>query len=522
MKILIAEDEYYARKRLEKLLCDSDRDFVTVQSVEDGAQAIEYLEWNTDVDIVITDVIMPRMDGLQLAQYIHENMPHIPVVIVSGYEEFEYARKAMEYEVKKYLVKPVNREELQEILVRLEEKKEKFRRETESIGERLLQMPYGFPFSSQIVGSSELLEKYLPDFVRAAERRQGSRMAVIQLERNYTPESAKIVHETCSRRLGNLMLGGFFCQGEDEYVLVLGKSKEAGELQNMEALLPYLCLKTGMEVVMGVSGIFFEVSGAADAYKECLYAMNNRLTGGWNRVYEYSHSDAEEEVFDAVDERRLMDAMQLLDDKKAAGIIHNLLTGEKTKGMRDVNVLYDVVLNILRTFHKYYRMQNHTQESRAEIMFSRRYDLHSFRRPKELEEYLNSILREICRQEDNVKKKSGSLIVRDICHYVEHNYQYDLSLQELAEKKYFMNASYLSRLFKNETGKTFSGYVIELRIRKARKLLEDSDLKVSDIAFQTGYNNTSHFIQSFKKIYGCTPDEMRSAQKEEWTDEKHT
>lgn len=120
------------------------------------------------------------------------------------------------------------------------------------------------------------------------------------------------------------------------------------------------------------------------------------------------------------------------------------------------------------------------------------------------------IIREICDQEQNSLKNGGNAIIRDILHYVEQNYQYDLSLQELAEKKYFMNSSYLSRLFKSAVGQTFSRYVIELRIKKARELLKDKTMKINDVAAQVGYNNTSHFIQSFKKLCGCTPEEYRN------------
>ena len=85
------------------------------------------------------------------------------------------------------------------------------------------------------------------------------------------------------------------------------------------------------------------------------------------------------------------------------------------------------------------------------------------------------------------------------------------ALQELAEKKYFMNASYLSRLFKAKCGKTFSKYLIEYRLEKSRELLEKTILKVSDIAAHVGYNDVSHYIQSFRKVYGVTPEQYRNS-----------
>lgn len=117
----------------------------------------------------------------------------------------------------------------------------------------------------------------------------------------------------------------------------------------------------------------------------------------------------------------------------------------------------------------------------------------------------------ICSGKENTKKKSK--IVEEIVHYVEDNYYKNISLRELAENKYFMNYSYCSRLFSQETGMTFSKYLIQYRLKKAKTLLENKDMKISFIAFEVGYNDVSHFIQSFKKSYGLTPEEYRARKK---------
>ena len=112
---------------------------------------------------------------------------------------------------------------------------------------------------------------------------------------------------------------------------------------------------------------------------------------------------------------------------------------------------------------------------------------------------------------ENTKKKSK--IVEEIVHYVEDNYYKNISLRELAENKYFVNYSYCSRLFSQETGMNFSKYLIQYRLKKAKTLLENKDMKISFIAFEVGYNDVSHFIQSFKKSYGLTPEEYRARKK---------
>ena len=139
------------------------------------------------------------------------------------------------------------------------------------------------------------------------------------------------------------------------------------------------------------------------------------------------------------------------------------------------------------------------------------YDLYKFKHIEELENYLKEMVIVICSGKENTKKKSK--IVEEIVHYVENNYYKNISLRELAENKYFVNYSYCSRLFSQETGMNFSKYLIQYRLKKAKTLLENKDMKISFIAFEVGYNDVSHFIQSFKKSYGLTPEEYRARKK---------
>ena len=108
MKILIADDEFYARKALAKKVIQANSEVEIMGDFENGVQVVEYLEAHPgEIDVVLTDVKMPEMDGLYLAQYIFEQELPMEVIIISGYNEFEYAKKAISFGVSNYLVKPV-------------------------------------------------------------------------------------------------------------------------------------------------------------------------------------------------------------------------------------------------------------------------------------------------------------------------------------------------------------------------------------------------------------------------------
>ncbi len=106
-KILVADDEYYARKALVMMLEKSELPISVNGDFEDGEEVIEFLQEN-EADIIITDIRMPNTDGLELAKYVQEHMPKCSVVIETGYEDFQYARNALRYQVKDYLTKPIN------------------------------------------------------------------------------------------------------------------------------------------------------------------------------------------------------------------------------------------------------------------------------------------------------------------------------------------------------------------------------------------------------------------------------
>ncbi len=110
-KILVADDEYYARKALVMMLEKSELPISVNGDFEDGEEVIEFLQEN-EADIIITDIRMPNTDGLELVKYVQEHMPKCSVVIETGYEDFQYARNALRYHVKEYLTKPINESEL--------------------------------------------------------------------------------------------------------------------------------------------------------------------------------------------------------------------------------------------------------------------------------------------------------------------------------------------------------------------------------------------------------------------------
>ena len=127
LRIVVADDEFYARKALIRKISMADPDAVIAADFENGQQAADYIrEHRDEVDLLFTDVRMPEMDGLELSRCVAEEELGVEIIIVSGFSEFEYAKKAMTFGVNNYLIKPVKAEELKEALDRVKEKTQKY------------------------------------------------------------------------------------------------------------------------------------------------------------------------------------------------------------------------------------------------------------------------------------------------------------------------------------------------------------------------------------------------------------
>lgn len=237
--------------------------------------------------------------------------------------------------------------------------------------------------------------------------------------------------------------------------------------------------------------------------RRAVYAINQRLIEGWQKVFEFTSDFKPENLLNREKEQKLEKAITEKRCEYAEAFVREIM-GD----CRNSYTLYVTISGIFNLFYRLFCRNSVGQEegNHGYLLFSYRTDLYGYRTLAEVEDYVISVVRAMCEEQET---KNYHHIVSEMVAYIAQNYQNNISISELAEHKYFMNSSYLSRLFKNETGKTFSSYLQEFRMEKAKELLESDLLKITDVAMLSGYNDVSRFIQYFKKAYGVTPEEYR-------------
>ena len=181
---------------------------------------------------------------------------------------------------------------------------------------------------------------------------------------------------------------------------------------------------------------------------------------------------------------------------------------KRLMNLKSLDPLYQGITDILSTISIYSAEAGNIWGNIGFSAQERSYDLYRFFSMGELENFIIDQL-EKCMSVPFEESNDASGIVDTVIKYVQENYQQQISLQDLAERQLFMNASYLSRLFKATTGETFSKYLLTIRLKEAAELLKNSGLRISEIGEYVGFSDSSYFISCFRKQFHMTPKEFR-------------
>lgn len=511
VRVVVADDEYFARKVLVKMLRELPGELTIAGEAETGLGVLSIME-KEQVDIVITDIRMPDMDGLELAREVRGRYPDTCVIIESGYADFEYATTAIRYGVKDYLTKPVKSEELHKAIRRVEAEK---RKERQNIEKKLEERKIQYMDFARLLESGELGNRVLSDAYGEMGRVNWMLAVSQSSEKQLSEEKIRELLDILGRE-SETGVKAYYFNPKEEFILVLAVPE--GDAATAEKELKHRFIqcsaKAGVDLHAGLSLIHESMERvekeAAAAYREAVYAINQRLLQPGKQVYRYEAEVNVVQLFSQSEERELERCLTENRAEEAVAIGSSFFRHCLENSEVGIYSLFTSLIRIINVVNRVYGMHREQEGSEASdkgsyLLFSFKTDLYAFRSLEELKQYTLQLLRDVS---DEESQKSS--IIDDLLRYLERNYQYNITVNELAAHKYFVNPSYLSRLFKAETGKTFSRYLIELRMKRAAELLAQSGLKISDVAMCVGYNDVSYFIQTFKKHYEMTPEQYKN------------
>nr|WP_232345288.1 response regulator [Paenactinomyces guangxiensis] len=485
---------------------------VLAGTARNGLDAYEQIT-RDQPDIVISDIKMPGMDGLELVSKVYEDHPQIRFILLSGFGEFDYAKKAMQYGVKHYLLKPCNENKIKEALQELVgELKERERKEQfiKNMKHRLkLALPHvKEQFLKEFVTNKTYgvrdWEYYRKLFNLNFENRK-VRLVLFHPEGSFEFEHIFAVKNIAEEILGVPVLSSIV----GEYVLILVEDiVEPEELHERihavrNAFFEYY--KIDITIALSEAG---DISDARRLYTETLECLNYRFYLGegslitkkdithLNQTENVAFSFNEEQFYMFVKSGRWEDANREMNEFFAN--LANLRL--------DMHITKSYVIQL---FVAMIRLCESEQMNGYMAKISMLIEMETL---EAMRSFFRETAKEITMSNYKRNKNKQSAIISKVVEIIHEQLgNSELSLTWVANEMIYMNADYLGKLFKKVTGDRFSSYVTKVRIEKAKEVIEQSDdVKIFELAEMFGFkNNPQYFSQVFKKYVGCTPTEYR-------------
>lgn len=498
MNILIADDEKIEREGIRYLL-SLEKGERRIFEAANGKQAMQILR-TENIDMILTDIKMPVMDGLELARRAKELFPEIRIVIFSGYNDFTFAQEAIRYGVTDYILKPVDPDNFHEII----EKAEKNMRERQAEENREIRrqnfLQQYFLQNYLYSGKKEILEK-AGEFVDL-DKWNGWHCAILietdtaffdTAEENFPGELQKELRRVffylnLNERQSLLLFQDVYC----DYLLV------ANHL--------YTFLKRNYMV-----RIYLSVSRKFDGC-ECL----PEILGQLEQQMEEKFYHPEKHIFSCEEEELKMAAGEVQDSQLMQMISEDISRKDTEQLWKHFECLKEKYSSNTQFSAMYIKFvfSNVIQELFQENQFA---DEHRLEQEIDRLYSCGNIMDILKVTEDNIREYEKFLErsmsesrneVAAVKNYIYQHYGEDLNLEMLAEKVY-LSSGYLSFIFKKETGMNLNRFIKVFRMEKAGEFLRDTNMKVAQISEKVGFANVSYFCRSFREYYGCSPESYR-------------
>lgn len=535
LKVFLAEDESVVREGLRDNIPWQQFGYQFVGEAGDGEMALPLIR-KTRPDVLITDIKMPFMDGLALSHIVGQEFPEMKIIIISGYDDFEYARQAIQEGVEQYLLKPITRRTLQKALTEVKEKIEseqeqknylnKYQDDMHEYEQFFLRTFFEKVFAGQIPVQEiyEEAQKHSLDINAPFYN-----LVLIDVKEKENRKKAGEVCQKCYEELMRFLLRFsnyylVFRWNIDIYgVMIKGEEENIAERTDkcLEGIAQ-ICAQYEEEID------WHAAAGSPIERFSQLSACYQKLNHIFNyRFFEPSKHILSEKQADELSAENRKGAFEVVDmNKTNPELIRSFLAkgqkeeagefvGNFLRGMEQAlhsRIFWDyTLLNVRFAVLSYVAELGVTQDEFLQSISVK--DVQKMEISLEnMRNYIEDMLTQAICCRDRENESQGRKTLNKSLEYIEENYMREsLSLNEIAAAQE-VSPNYFSAMFSQEMQMTFVEYVTRKRMEKARELLRDTDMRANEIALAVGYKNPHYFSFVFKKTQGCTPREYRAAE----------
>lgn len=524
MKVLLVDDEMITLKMLQSLIPWKQMDLELMGMCTGGEEAYQMVLQETP-DILITDIRMNGMGGLQLAEKVLAFSPQVKVILMSAYAEFSYVKEGIRMGCSNYILKPIDEDELEQSLrkvvgeIRGKQDEKKILNKSEaqirmlelyrymSRGNNLNRVlkhknEYDFSFAEYAVMMIQKDSSSIDEYINVSNMEFMQEKYVLHiieeiLTHDYKKEFLAFDHE------------------EDAWILIIRSDSVKEMLEISRQIVERFLTELHLNVLISFSQIGTCLEDLPQLYEQAESMRKYAFYIGEERIlgYEWNCKDEEmKEVRKIGLLREAEQAVKLHDIANLQDIIEKVFELSLTYRPDVLHDTYEFCYQILYLLRRELENQEQIQTDdlkRLELSYEELKQHDSGKQLKQLMEDAVGLLQKICISES---KEQFSKPVEDSLKFIEKNYNKNLSLDEISEE-IAVSKNYFCYMFKREVGMSLWNYLTQIRIRHAKKLLEETDMKTYEIAFQVGYDNPSYFSKIFKKLESVTPNEYREKKK---------
>lgn len=533
-KLLIVEDELLMRIGIRSMLNWEEYGFCVAGEASNGKEALE-LALANQPDLIITDIRMPVMDGLQLIQEVSHSLKNCKYVILSNFDELHYVKTALKLGAADYLIKSeINEQSLIQLLTNIREKlqsEQKSYNASSNVSSdysrsiRYLKDSFFQDIVSGFINNKELLTKAEELHFRI----QSDHLVVIefivhqydQVKRKYTEKGEKLLRFSILNIMEEVIPSRWareiFVESSSEYWVVVNVRSDTDVQTDLNKLVRKILASIkdfmNLSLTAGVSSVVFGFPSIRRACQEAEIALKESFfTGGSQilHVEDVRETPSRQEVTNILSPQQEQHFMKICMSKNKEEVeqfLEEIYT--RLKSIRaDESSVRKQYITLLELMHAHLL----NSASRSKISATERSPYEIVLNGEHWDEIHHDVLNHITDTFDASSQLSQESKYTDlVIDIINTYYAEDLSLQSVASQ-INVHPSYLSRLFKQEKQENFISYLTRVRIAHAKSYLLSKELKIYEIADKVGYHNYTYFSKIFKKNTGLTPEEYREQQ----------
>jgi len=535
--LLVVEDEEMIRNKILNNIKWKENGFDNVYHAADGLEALDIVK-NKDIDIVITDIQMPEMSGIELIREIKRMSKKVRVIIITAYAEFEYARESIKLNVDDFILKPFRSKDLLAIVKKVAEEIirernenyeiENLRRQLRENKETLREKLFHDLLNNSFIGNIEDDLVYL-DLTSLIGKDYFVTVVNIsnfaELIQDNDEEQKYICNLTLYNWIVKFLSGYNAIEGSNlvstinfyvvnyraDQIVILFFNETDAVIPLLEELIDRSAKDLGFSLTVGLGNKYQNFRDMYISYKEaCSAAMLSRIYGK-GTVYIFNDLNLGNKLYSK--QLHILTDTRLYEDlkvgafeevKKDVADIISQIKGAKL----ELDVVNTIINNIVLLSCKTVNELGYNIFDIMDDKFSLNFSIYEINDLIELEEWLFEFFFRI---NEYISRKRGSRneqLISKIREYIDANYFENITLTGIS-KIFGISSGYLSSLFYEYNGMNFIDYLSNLRIQKAKMLLKNSDLRIYEISEKVGYRDAYYFSTAFKKIVGINPTDYR-------------